>query len=135
MATIGRVNAANELIVTIEAALPRFRPDEGESIWVARIASFDPDVGGMRTRLTQALERPTRFDLIIVYPLVDGFPLAAMMSTARVLGERLAAGGWLLLASGDQFSDGELLAIAAASGLTILCALPGPCRLLALIRR
>jgi hypothetical protein len=134
VATIGRVHAANELIITTEAALPRFRPKAGEAIWVARLVRLDPDVGGMRTRLTQAISRPARFDLIVVCPLVDGFPLAAIMSTVRVLGERLAASGWLLLASGDQFSDGELLAVAAASGLTILCALPGPQRLLILTR-
>lgn len=133
-ATIGRVHAANELIVTTEAAQPRFRPTADESIWVARLASFDPDVGGMRTRLVEAIKHPTRFDLIIVYPLIDGFPLAAAMSTARALGERLAANGWLLLASGDQFSDGELLAVAAASGLTLVCALSGKSRLIVLVR-
>jgi hypothetical protein len=85
-------------------------------------------------RLVEAIKHPTRFDLIIVYPLIDGFPLAAAMSTARALGERLAANGWLLLASSDRFSDGELLAVAAASGLTLVCALSGKSRLLVLVR-
>jgi hypothetical protein len=88
----------------------------------------------MRTRLAQVIERPVRFDLIIVHPLIDALSLAAAMSAARALGERLAANGWLVLASGDHFSDGELLAVAAASGLTLLCALPGPNRLLVLTR-
>jgi hypothetical protein len=123
------------LIVTTETAQPRFRRTADESISVARLASLDPEVGGMRTRLAQAIRRPTRFDLIVVYPLIDDFPLAAVMAMARALGERLAANGWLLLASSDQFSDGELLAVAAASGLTLLCAVPGPNRLLVLTRR
>jgi len=88
----------------------------------------------MRTRLAEAIKQPMRFDLIIIYPFIDGFPLAAAMSTARALGERLAANGWLLLTSGDRFSDGELLAVAAASGLTLNSALPGPNRLLVLTR-
>lgn len=134
MATTGRVHAATELIVTTDATQLRFRPTADESIAVARLASLDPEVGPMRTRLAQAIRRPTRFDLIIVYPLIDGFRLAVAMSTTRALGERLAANGWLLVTCGDKFSDGELLAVAAASGLTLLCALPGRNRLLVLTR-
>ena len=139
-ATIRRVHAADVLIVTSVQDGRRARNRRfgaaapGELVVVAALGEFEPGVDAMRSRLLQAIRQPARFDLIVLQPLIDSLSLAAAMAMVRALAERLAGKGWLVLGTGGGFSDGELLAVAAASGVSLICALPGPIGMMVLAR-